>query len=111
VYILHTRRRADVLDGADVAAWLKAYRGALTIGEETSGGSAATTAGLRPNWCCRISQIKVVIPLMQFWNAVGEFRSARSGVPADHLVRPTMDLLGARDPELETAKGLIAAPR
>jgi hypothetical protein len=66
VYILHTRRRADVLDGADVAAWLKAYRGALIIGEETSGGSAATAAGLRPNWCCRISQIKVVIPLMQF---------------------------------------------
>ena len=72
---------------------------------------AGNNSGIAPNWCCRISQIKGVIPFMQFWNAVGEFRSARSGVPADHLVRPTMDLLGARDPQLETAKGLIAAPR
>src|SRR5215471_11678522 len=48
VYILHTRRRADGLDGADVLAWLKAYRGALTIGEETSGGSVGNNSGIAP---------------------------------------------------------------
>lgn len=106
VYVLAGGRTYST--AADVVAWLKAHRQAVIIGEDTSGGFAGNNSGIAPKLVLPHSRIKVVIPLMQFWNSVGEFSSATGGVPADHIVRPSVDdLLSGIDTELEFAKSLI----
>lgn len=85
--------------------------GALIIGEETSGGSAGNNSGIAPKLVLPHFADQGGDPVDAVLECGGRVPVRGEWVPADHLVRPTMDLLGARDPELETAKGLIAAPR
>jgi hypothetical protein len=80
------------------------HRRATFIGEESGGGYYGNTSGFIPELTLPSSKIRVLVPLVGYYVAVGPGQPAAHGVIPDRPVRYTIDeVLAGRDKEMELA--------
>jgi C-terminal processing protease CtpA/Prc len=87
------------------------HRRATFLGEESGGGYYGNTSGDMPELTLPHSQIRMVVPLVGYYMAVGPGQPADHGVLPDRPVHYTIDeVLAGRDKEMELALELARQP-
>jgi len=95
---------------ADVATVLHHHRLGTFLGEETGGGYDGNTSGVSMQIALPSSRIRVSVPHWMYTTANLGHDHAGRGVPADVVMRPSIDdVLAGRDPVLERALELARA--
>jgi len=88
-----------------------ARKRATFIGEESGGGYYGNTSGPGAVLVLPNTKLQAYVPLMTYYMAVSDYKSASHGVVPDHPVSYTIDELRAgKDKELELALELLRKP-
>jgi C-terminal processing protease CtpA/Prc len=97
---------------ADFCAVTHHLKRATFIGEETGGGYYGNNSGVQTILTLPNSQMRIRVPMFEYWNAVPGYDGKRRGTRPDHLVETkAAKLLSGVDEQLELALILAAQPR
>lgn len=93
---------------SEVASILHHHRRVEFIGEETGGGYYGNNSGFMPTLTLPETQIRAIIPLVQYKTAVEGYPFVDRGIIPDHVVEPSFDdeITGA-DKVMEVALALL----
>lgn len=102
VYILQNGRSFSVT--AEFAASVKDARRAVFIGEESGGAMQGNSSGGFAMVTLPNTRLGLDVPLLGYYMQLQNPFSASKGVPADHVIIPSVtDMLQQRDPALDKA--------